>query len=277
MSWQEEQQAFWDWITRPQDLRAHDEQITGLFAPHRALSQVEALGIYNNAYHQRLIQVSSELYPITFHTLGEDVYARLWLEYIAEHPPRPGPMGLIGENLPDFVTAHAQFGALPALCDIVTLETLLTALFDRADVPAMTRADLQALPAEQWPTTVFTARGDWALIRSDFDLEKYWSQMQAYLKTESPEPGGADFGVQRHQAEGPVNYLIRRVNHRMQFQQIDAPLTMFLQAVEQQRNFADICELLAQQTPEADIPVVSLQLLLRSIDLGLLAKRPADT
>lgn len=271
MDWQQEQQAFWDWITRPQDLRTHESDITTRFAPHRALSQVEALGIYNNAYHQRLIQVSSELYPVTFHTLGEDVYARLWLDYLAEHPPRPGPMGLIGENLPAFVRAHPEFGKLPALCDIITLETLLTALFDRADIPAMTRADLQALAPQHWPTKRFRARGDWALISSQFDLEDYWTKMQAYLKADSPVPGATDFAMQRHGTGEAVHYLIRRVDYRMQFQPIDPPLTAFLQAIEEQRDFSEICDQLAQQFPEHDIPALSLQLLLRSIDLGLLA------
>lgn len=274
-SWQQEQQAFWDWITRPQDLRSDEEPISALFAPHRALSQVEALGIYNNAYHQRLIQISAELYPVTHNTLGEDVYTRLWLDYLAEHPPRPGPMGLIGEALPAFTRSHPQFGQLPALCDIIALETLLIELFDRADEPAMTRAQLQALAPEQWPAHYFVARGDWAVISSQFDLEDYWSKMQAYLKTESAVPGGADFSVQRHAGSQTVHYLIRRVNYRMQFQRIDDTLTVFLSAVQARLNFAEICEQLAQRFPDQQIPVLSLQLLLRSIDLGLIGEPSA--
>ncbi|MEX0739356.1 MAG: putative DNA-binding domain-containing protein [Pseudohongiella sp.] len=287
MRWEDEQQAFWDWITRPQDLRESSADITRMFAPHRELSQVEALGIYNNAYHQRLINISSELYPILYHTLGEEVYARLWLAYLAEHPPRPGPMGLLGEDLHAFARQHPQFGRLPAMLDIIELETRLITLFDRADQSIFTRADLQQLPAEQWPATRWPARDDWALMRSDFDLEGYWAAMQQYLASGEAQPGEVPFGVERVTQEQRVTqkrrvnqdtdvegnfYLIRRVQHRMQFQRINAPMHCFLSAIGAGDSFADICSRLAHQFPDQDIASLSLSLLLKTVDLELLCR-----
>lgn len=287
MRWEDEQQAFWDWITKPQDLRDSADDINQLFAPHRELSQVEALAIYNNAYHQRLINISSGLYPILYHTLGDAVYTRLWLEYLAEHPPRPGPMGLLGENLLAFASQHAHFGKLPAMLDIIELETLLIALFDRTDQDAYTRTDLQQLPAEQWPAAHWQVRDDWALMRSDFDLEAYWAAMQRYLASdgakpgevpqpgESPRPGEAPFGVDRASQAALATgnfYLVRRVRHRMQFQRINAQMHCFLSALRGGDNFADICAGLDQQFPDQDIPTLSLSLLLKSIDLELLRR-----
>lgn len=277
--WQDEQQAFWDWITRPQDLRDSSKDISRMFAPHPELSQVEALGIYNNAYHQRLINISSELYPIVHHTLGDAVYTRLWLEYLAEHPPRPGPMSLLGENLHAFASQHPQFGKLPAMLDIIELETLLIALFDRVDQAAYTLADLQQLPADQWPTAHWPVREDWALMSSDFDLEAYWSAMQKYLANieaqpgEVPQPDEVPFGVERADEEVLATgnfYLVRRVRHRMQFQRINAHMYCFLSALRAGDNFASICTRLAQQFPDQDIPTLSLNLLLKAIELELL-------
>jgi hypothetical protein len=275
MCWEDEQQAFWDWITRPQDLRDSADDITHMFAPHRGLTQVEALGIYNNAYHQRLINISAELYPILYHTLGDAVYTRLWLEYLAEHMPRPGPMSLLGENLHAFASQHTQFGQLPALLDIIELETLLISLFDRADQTVMTIADLQQLPADQWPTTHWQVRDDWALMHSDFDLEAYWAAMQRYLASDQPQPGAVPFGVERASPEALERgnyYLIRRVQHRMQFQRINAPMHCFLRALHAGDNFAEICTLLAKQFPDQDIATLSLNLLLKSIELELLRR-----
>lgn len=275
MRWEDEQQAFWDWITRPQDLRNSSKDIREMFAPHRELDQVEALGIYNNAYHQRLINISAELYPILYHTLGDAVYTRLWLEYLAQHPPRPGPMSLLGENLHDFASEHPQFGSLPAMLDIIELETLLIALFDRADHSAYTLADLQQLPADQWPAARWPIRDDWALMRSDFDLEKYWAAMQDFLASDQALAGEVPFGVERAgataQAQGNF-YLVRRVQHRMQFQRINAHMHSFLSALRAGHNFADICTELAEQFPEQDIPTLSLKLLLKAIELELLRR-----
>lgn len=272
MNWQEEQQAFWDWITRPQDLRDSSEAIQQMFTPHRELSQIEALAIYNNAYHQRLIQISAELYPILYHTLGDEVYTRLWLEYLAQHPPRPGPMSLLGENLHSFASAHARFGKLPAMLDIIELETLLISLFDRRDQPSYTLSQLQALPPEAWPETCWVAREDWALMQSEFDLEAYWAAMQRYLGSGEAVPGEAPFGVDRWPASDapPAFYLVRRVQHRMQFQRINAAMFSFLTGIQRGESFAQICAALAGKFPDQDIAALSLQLLLKTVDLELL-------
>ena len=275
MRWQDEQQAFWDWITKPQDLRDSNEDISQMFAPRHGLSQVEALGIYNNAYHQRLINISAELYPILYHTLGDEVYTRLWFDYLAEHMPRPGPMSLLGENLHAFASRHPQFGQLPALLDIIELETLLISLFDRADQTALTVAELQQLPAEQWPAMQWQGRDDWALMQSDFDLETYWAGMQRYLDSEQAQPGAVPFGVTRASPEAVAQgnyYLIRRVQHRMQFQRINASMHCFLSALRTDKNFAAICTLLAEQFPDQDIAALSLNLLLKAIELELIRR-----
>lgn len=278
MNWQQEQQAFWDLITQPKDLRDSTDTINTLMAPHRELSAVEALGIYNNAYHQRLIQISSELYPVLYHTLGQDVYTRLWLDYIAQHPPRPGPMGTLGEQLLDFASQHEQFGKLPALLDIIALESLLINLFDKADEDTYTREMLLALPAERWPQMRWQAKQDWALLHSRFDLEKYWADMQQHLAKADAVPGESALAVPLYEtagkdADGRVCLLVRRVNHRMQFQQVNKAMALFLHGIKAGQNFAQLCETLADAFPDQDIPALSLQLLLKSIDLQLLTAR----
>ncbi|MDO8907735.1 MAG: putative DNA-binding domain-containing protein [Pseudohongiella sp.] len=264
MNWQQEQQAFWDLITKPRDLRESTTTVDALMAPHRELSTVEAIGIYNNAYHQRLIQISSELYPVVYHTLGPDVYTRLWLEYIAEHPPKPGPMGMLGEQLLTFTRNHAQFGKLPALLDIIELESLLISLFDKVDENSYTREMLQALPVPDWPQAHWQAKQDWALLHSRFDLEKYWADMQQHLArddaTQHPEL-----------AERATCLLVRRVNHRMQFQRVNPAMALFLQGIQSEDNFAQLCATLAAAFPDQDIPSLSLQLLLKTIELQLLS------
>src|SRR5690606_4241833 len=102
MSWEQEQQQFWEWITRLRDLRQDRPDIETLMSPHAGIDTVAAVAIYNNAYHQRLIQTASELYPVVYNTLGHDLFANLWLDYIAVHPPVPGPMARLGEQLLTF-------------------------------------------------------------------------------------------------------------------------------------------------------------------------------
>jgi hypothetical protein len=278
MNWREQQQQFWDWITRPQDLRESSAAIDELFAPHTGLSKVEALAIYNNAFHQRLIQIASEMYPVLYNTLGQDVFTQLWLGYLGTNLPRPGAMSNMTDKLLDYVLAHEEFSALPALHDIVRVETLMIELFDRADEPIWNIAQLQALPADDWAAMVWQPRHDWALLSSHFNLQHYWQQMHAYIESDA-EAGGASFGVAAADPENSsfeLQYLLRRHQHRMQFQSISEALAAFLQAIQDGLCFADICTRLAAQFPTEDIPQLSLSLLLKTIELELLHAEPAS-
>ncbi|MDO8271239.1 MAG: putative DNA-binding domain-containing protein [Gammaproteobacteria bacterium] len=276
MTWRTEQEQFWGWISRPQDLSADAEQIAALLAPHSHLSQAEALSIYNNAYHQRLVEVSSALFPVLFNTLGRELYTQLWLGYMSKYPPRNGPIHRVGESLCDFLSGHEQFCGLPAVADIVRLETLLIELFDLADEDTYTLKQLQALPAEDWPQMHWPAKNDWALLHSRFDLEKYWRQMHEFMES-GGVPGETSFGIELVPApvgsvpEGLANLLVCRKRHRMQFQAIGPELALFLTAIQAGENFAQICSRLALAFPAQDIPALSLKLLLRAIELELLA------
>ncbi|MDP2139903.1 MAG: putative DNA-binding domain-containing protein [Gammaproteobacteria bacterium] len=285
MNWRQEQEQFWSWINQPQDLDTQANEIASLLAPHSHLSQAEALSIYNNAYHQRLVEVSSALFPILFNTLGRDIYTRLWIGYMGKYPPRNGPIHRVGEFLRDYVSSHEQFSNLPAVADIIHMEGLLISLFDVADEAAYTLAELQSLPAEKWPAMRWQAKQDWALLESRFNLEKYWQQMHGFMAS-GGEPGEAEFGIElvkRPEDEGTIireqnpllqrrypSNLIYRKRHRMQFQPIAADMALFLQAVREGETFAQICEHLAAAFPMQDIPQLSLNLLFKAIELGLL-------
>jgi hypothetical protein len=279
MSWEEEQARFWGWITRPQDLSASAEDIASLLAPHSHLSQAEALSIYNNAYHQRLVDVSSSLFPILYNTLGKELYTQLWIGYMGRFPPRNGPIHRVGSALRDYLRTHEQFKDLPAVADIVQLESLLTALFDLVDEAPYTLAMLQSLPSQDWPLMCWQAKQDWALPSTRFDLEAYWRLMQDYIK-QNGEPGEASFGITLlDPAPDPryPNLLVFRRQHRMQFQRITEPFGLFLSGIQQGAPFASLCESLAAAFPEQDIPSLSLALLLKAIELELLRADSAPT
>lgn len=273
MNWKEEQAQFWAWINSPQDLDEEAEAIAALMAPHSHISQAKAVSIYNNAFHQRLIDVSSALFPVLYNTLGNELYTQLWLGYMAAYPPRNGPIHRVGEHLHTYMQGHPQFGALPAAADIVQLESYLTYLFDKADEPAYTLAALQALPQEDWAAMRWRPKQDWALFHSRFDLEKYWRQMQQFIASEG-EPGSTTFNIEAltPPPNQSPNYLVLRKDHRMQFQLIRPEFATFLEAIQRGEDFAQLCVTLAETYPEHDIPSLSLSLLLRAIELELLCQ-----
>ena len=272
MNWEQEQAQFWAWISKPQDLEQNADEIAALLAPHSQISQAEALGIYNNAYHQRLVEVSSALFPVLFHTLGRDLYTRLWIGYMGAYPPRNGPIHRVGERLHTYVSEHPSFAGLPAVADIVQLESLLTLLFDKVDETPYSLAQLQALPQDDWPTMRWQAKQDWAMFYSRFDLEQYWRLMQDYI-AQGGEPGNTGFaitGIEPAPSPDLPNYLVLRQEQRMHFQIIRPEMAVFLEGVQAQLDFASLCLALAEAFPEQEIPSLSLRLLLRALELELL-------
>lgn len=276
MSWEEEQARFWQWITRPQDLQQDADAIAALLAPHSRLTQAEALSIYHNAYHQRLVEVSSAIFPVLFNTLGRTLYSQLWIAYMGEHPPRNGPINRVGDDLPAFLRRHPQFRELPAVADIAQLECLLNSLFDVVDEAPYTLAMLQRLPEQDWPTQRWQAKQDWALLQTRFDLETYWRQIQAHIQA-GGEPGAADASISLLPDLDPrfANLLVFRREQRMQFQSIRPAFGLFLQGIQRGETFAALCSTLAESFPEQDIAALSLSLLLRAIELELLRDEAA--
>lgn len=272
MSWQQEQNQFWQWINQPRNLADDADEIAQMLAPHSHLSQAEALAIYNNAYHQRMVELSGQLFPVLFHTLGSELYTSLWIGYMGKFPPRMGPATRIGEHLSEYLARHERFGKLPAAADIAQLENLLVSLFDRADEGVYSLEQLRALPQDDWPTMVWRPRQDWALMHSLFDLEQYWSEMKPYIEA-GGAPGEAPFSVKRLPATPTTdipNLLVHRRNHTMHFMAIAPELGVMLSAIQAGENFAHICERLAGHFPDQDIASLSLKTLLAAIELELL-------
>ncbi|MDX1491597.1 MAG: putative DNA-binding domain-containing protein [Pseudohongiellaceae bacterium] len=267
----QEQRLFWQWITQPKDLSKEADDIAALLAPHSHLSQAQALSIYNNAYYQRLIEISSSIFPVLYHSLGESLYAQVFVNYLQEYPPRHGPINRVGDYLADYLLLRPEFRNIPAAADIARLEMLLNELFDCADETSFHMGALYALPTEQWGQMIWYAKQDWALMYSRFKLEDYWKKMHQYI-ADKGSPGEADFGIEplEHTSNRDPNYLVYRKDHVMQFQAISPTLSFFLMQITQQLNFADICSALAERFPEEDTAALSLSLLLKSIEMGLI-------
>jgi len=267
MNWQEEQEYFWQWITNNELPTDACEKIAELLQPHNQLSQSEALAIYNNAYHHRLMDISRKLYPVLFNTLGKELYTQLWLNYLSEHPPKPGPINYIGSQLGQYLQSQPRYQRLPALYDIASLEWKLIELFDKLDQDPFTRQQLEDLPQQHWASSIWSAKQDWALLESKFDLKQYWKQVADHY-VPGIEAGSANIAVKR--LSEPTTYLLSRQNYQMQFEEISLPFRIFLGAIVDELSFSEICDLLASSFPNQDIPQLSLNLLLESIEKKLL-------
>ena len=100
------QTAFETYLTGDSALPSNEllEQIRG----STALSALEGLQIYHNAYRSRLLAVLREDFPALLHWIGNESFEQLALAYLAAWPPRHFSIRWLGEKLPEFIPVPLQ-------------------------------------------------------------------------------------------------------------------------------------------------------------------------
>lgn len=124
------------------------EQVRG----STALSALEGLQIYHNAYRARLLAVLREDFPALQQWLGDESFEQLAMAYIAAWPPRHYSLRWLGEHLPEFIGNYVAEPQLSPLRELATLEWAFTLAFDAPDTDALSAESISSFSAEDWVT-----------------------------------------------------------------------------------------------------------------------------
>lgn len=156
-----------------------------------ALSGERGMRIYHHAYRERLTEVLADCYSKCQQYLGTALFKELAYRYINQQPPRTRNLGLYGADFALLLASTYPHNA--ELSDLATLEWALRDVFDSANVPAWTVADIQLEGAEsclaRWPILHPTLRLNrvttnavsiWRAIDADEDVPEVvrWDQPQ---------------------------------------------------------------------------------------------------
>jgi len=157
-----------------------------------ALPGERGMQIYHNAYRERLTEVLADCYSKCQQYLGTALFKELAYRYINKQPPRTRHLGLYGADFALLLASTYPDNA--ELSDLATLEWALRDVFDSANVPAWTVAEIQLEGAEsclaRWPILHPTLRLNrvrtnavsiWRAIDADEDVPEVvrWDQPQA--------------------------------------------------------------------------------------------------
>ena len=69
----------------------------------KALSSIERLAVYGNAYFARLLECMRELFPATVFAAGEDAFDQFVLEYLQLHPPHSYTLEHLADRFVDYL------------------------------------------------------------------------------------------------------------------------------------------------------------------------------
>ncbi len=110
------------------------------------LPGARGMHIYHHAYRERLTDVLADSYAKCQRYLGPELFRELADQYIYSHPPKERNLGRYGGHFVHLLAT--RYPDNPELHDLAQLEWALREVFDGADVPSWTLADIQSEGAD---------------------------------------------------------------------------------------------------------------------------------
>jgi hypothetical protein len=237
-SLRELQEAFWRHLALAPGASAGRRVEPALLAAVHdtpALGARERLDIYEGMYVARLVEALGEDFPRVAARLGPARFAARAHAYLARHPSEHPSIRHVGRGFADFIATDPD-DAPPWLADLARLEWARLAVFDAADAPALTLADLRAVAPEDWGALRFRPVPAFAVLHLAWPAEQAWA---AEPGTDAP-------------ALEPVPTTLRlwRDGFTVYHLPVDAREAAALAALVAGEPFATLCERLADIAPE---------------------------
>lgn len=136
----------------------------------------ERFAIYARMYFDRLHDVLGDDYPKLAAVLGPDGFRDLVERYLRACPPASFTLRDAGLAMPDYLArCH---GVPPYLADLARLERARVDVFDAADAPVLSRADLVALAPEDWIALAIAWVPASAIVRASWAVDELWSAIE---------------------------------------------------------------------------------------------------
>lgn len=137
------------------------KDVERVITPSRALSGIERIQIYANAYYARLLECLSDEFPAVVHIVGKDAFAGFAFGYLQVYPSQSYTLTELGANFPRYLEESRpedeSDGGLSDwsdfLIDLAKLERIYSEVFDGPGVEGETllqTEDLSNIPPERW-------------------------------------------------------------------------------------------------------------------------------
>lgn len=241
-------------LDQPNDIAAMTEE-TDKF------SRQTRLAIYRDAYHMRLLETLQNDYPSLRLMLGDETFAKLIDEYIAQHPSRHPSLRWMGEKLPLFLRAHPDWQQHPYLWELAEFEWAQITAFDAQDSISATLDELRLLDHSQWPDLRLRFQPALQIVSYYSNAPELW-----YSLTHQQSP------AETKTTEAAQHWLLWRNDLQILYRPLDQAETWSLQAFLRNENFSQVCAGLCEWFAEDQVPLKAVQYLQLWLQNGLITK-----
>lgn len=221
----------------------------------------ERLGIYRHAYGARLREALDDTYPILHQVLGDEMFEALGEAFVAAQPSVHRSIRWYGRELPAFLEDHEPYATQPVLAELARLEWTLTEAFDAADAEPLTRDALLTVAPDQWETLRLAFHPSLRRQAFAWNAVAVWQAVSATDGPPAPE-----------QADAPVPWVIWRQDLLNYFRSLSPAEAAALDSAREGATFAELCALLSEHVPEAEVPMTAASFLNGWLAAGLVTE-----
>ncbi len=227
----------------------------------QALSSEQRLGIYQNAYRQRLRGTIETDHDVLGTYLGDALFDTLVDDYLRASPSRSPSLRQFCDALPSYLAMHAPFDQHPEIGELAGFERCLLGAFDARGELRLDPSALAQLPAEQWPGMTLGFHPSLSIFHARFNTVQIWQAIKAGTSPPAVEAAGAG------------SWLVWRNAERLTaFRSVGEAELAAIDGCRQGGNFTQMCETLMHDYAEADVAAQALGFLRAWLTEGMVTR-----
>jgi len=209
-------------ITHPGgvEMGAASESVESVIGRSRALSSVERLTIYNQAYFARLLDCLRQEFSVLAKAIGGDLFDSFALGYLQEHPPQSYTLTELGTRFPEYLAQSRPEAEGPwpeFLIDLARLELAVNQVFDGPGCEGealLSQEQLAEISPELWPEARLTCVPCLKLLALSFPVNDYFTAIRRGETADVPEPAASYIAVTRREFR-VHRYPLTAVSHTL--------------------------------------------------------------
>jgi len=224
------------------------------------------LAIYGNAYYARLIESLEQDYEALHVMLGDEEFTRLCTQYIDTYPSKFPSLRWFGQYMAKYLAEHKPYCEHPYLRELAVFEWTFIEAFDSEDAPVVTEADAAQVPPDKWPELEIR------LHPSVYWFDYEWNILPLWKSATSDESI-----PELAQLKNKEYCIVWRQGLMTQYRTMDADEVILLRGVENNNNFAQLCERLTELDLDPEqVPMRAATILKTWITQGMVSELMFD-
>lgn len=214
------------------------------------------LGIYQNGYVLRLLEILLKDFPVLEMLMGQDLFDTVGRDYIRAHPSHHFSVRYFGQYFSKFLSSHPL--AAPIHEEMAAFEWELEQAIDAKDAPQLTFEEMATLNPEDWANVKLTVHPSLQIVPFFYPTPILWQSLQQNHEKPIIE-----------KQEMPTFWLMWRFDRRSYFRPLTEDQHRMIMAIQTGDVFSEVCEKMCEWLSEDRVVSFAAETLRHWINEGI--------